>query len=176
MTGYTRSDHFADVLPRRDIQVQGRTSRQYIDFITILSVLNSKTSVKMPVSSDPWWFYVVSNGQTALFAFGVRRLAAAFPFRTRPFCQRTSKTRQACTLRALTTKASGERQSPDCDSNGAANQGINIPRSPRAEKESGDESPHSRFRKPLVPYRTSGISSGDATELAAELRTIRCVY
>lgn len=44
--------------------IQGRTSRQYIDFITILSVLNSKTRVKMPVSSDPRWFYVVSNAQT----------------------------------------------------------------------------------------------------------------
>ncbi len=43
---------------------QDRTSRQYIDFITILSVLNSKTRVKMPVSSDPWWFYVGSDSQT----------------------------------------------------------------------------------------------------------------
>lgn len=46
---------------------QDQTSRQYIDFITILSVLNSKTRVKMPVSSDPWWFCVAFDGLTDPF-------------------------------------------------------------------------------------------------------------
>jgi hypothetical protein len=34
--------------------IQDWTSSKYIDFITILSVLNSKTRVKMPLTSDPW--------------------------------------------------------------------------------------------------------------------------